>query len=208
MYYNWSTLHWVLDEAWYSQHTSYGVFSRGANPYPTQLSYPGRVGGYPMDPDLCWRGRGRSVQRPPSGKGLLMNPTVREFGAGRKAWLRQGVTCVFLLASMHFRPADAQRLLPEYPSNQVELSRSPCLVSCLYDHQHRLFPVDSIARSDHWREGAAAGAILGALGGAWLANGFCEDGQPCFGRTVAGGLVGAATGFGVGALLGSLFPKP
>ena len=47
VYYNWSTLHWVLDEAFYSQHTSYGVFTRGANPYPTQLSYPGHVGGYP-----------------------------------------------------------------------------------------------------------------------------------------------------------------
>src|SRR3972149_6604325 len=49
VYYNFGTRHWVLDNARYSQHGSYPTYVRvpSSATYPTQLEYPGRLGGYP-----------------------------------------------------------------------------------------------------------------------------------------------------------------
>lgn len=47
VYYDWPTHHWLLQQALYSQHTSFGTYARGSNAYPTALEYPGRLGGYP-----------------------------------------------------------------------------------------------------------------------------------------------------------------
>ena len=47
LYYNFSTQHWVLLQALYSQHGDYGVYSKGSDEYPTQLFYPWHPGAYP-----------------------------------------------------------------------------------------------------------------------------------------------------------------
>ncbi|MEZ4411855.1 MAG: hypothetical protein R2910_02555 [Gemmatimonadales bacterium] len=47
VYYDYDTEHWVLGKAKYSQHTSYGIYSKGSNAYPTQLMYPSHQGAYP-----------------------------------------------------------------------------------------------------------------------------------------------------------------
>lgn len=46
-HYNWDTEHWVLDQARFSQHDSYGTYLRGSSEYPTQLQYPSHDGAYP-----------------------------------------------------------------------------------------------------------------------------------------------------------------
>ena len=45
--YNWSTEHWVLNDAWYSEHDSYAEFPAGVKAYPLTLEYPGHPGSYP-----------------------------------------------------------------------------------------------------------------------------------------------------------------
>jgi hypothetical protein len=47
LYYNSSTQHWLLESALYSQHDSYGYYSRGTSAYPPQLIYPSHAGAYP-----------------------------------------------------------------------------------------------------------------------------------------------------------------
>lgn len=47
VYYTEATQHWVLGVAQYSQHTGWATYLGGTNPYPTQLYYPDRPGGYP-----------------------------------------------------------------------------------------------------------------------------------------------------------------
>jgi hypothetical protein len=47
VYYNERTKHWILDEARYSQHGELVLFTRGAQPFPLQLLYPGGAGRYP-----------------------------------------------------------------------------------------------------------------------------------------------------------------
>ena len=62
----------------------------------------------------------------------------------------------------------------------------------------------------HWLEGAIAGGALLGLGGAALAGGFCsysETSDGCTGSTIGGFVVGAGTGFALGALIGGRFPK-
>lgn len=39
--------HWVLTRAMYSEHESYGVYESGLDGYPSVLTYPERLGGYP-----------------------------------------------------------------------------------------------------------------------------------------------------------------
>lgn len=136
-----------------------------------------------------------------------MRPESLDFGARPGLMLSRGVAWVLMLAMVNNRPIRAQHLLPEFPPIRVaNLSHSWSRTSRLI--HHTTFSTDSVATtSNHWREGAIAGAILGGVGGAWFAAGFCDNGRPCFGRTVAGGFVGAATGLGVGALVGGLFPK-
>lgn len=41
------TENWVLSRAYYSQHTTYGIFKWGPQGYPAALAYPARPGGYP-----------------------------------------------------------------------------------------------------------------------------------------------------------------
>ncbi|HXF96113.1 MAG TPA: hypothetical protein VNI61_08410 [Gemmatimonadales bacterium] len=64
---------------------------------------------------------------------------------------------------------------------------------------------------DHRWEGVVIGGVSLGIAGAIIAHGFCdyEGGRRsgCFGRTVAGGLVGAAAGAGLGGLIGGLIPK-
>lgn len=45
--YNFTTKHWVLKTAYYSQHGDHGVYSAGSNAYPTALFYPSHPGAYP-----------------------------------------------------------------------------------------------------------------------------------------------------------------
>lgn len=45
--YNSTTMHWVLNTAFLSQHGSAVSYDRGTNAYPTQFYYPQRLGGYP-----------------------------------------------------------------------------------------------------------------------------------------------------------------
>lgn len=47
VYYNYDTQHWVLSQARYSQHESYGVYDRGSAAYPTTLTYPAHAGAFP-----------------------------------------------------------------------------------------------------------------------------------------------------------------
>jgi hypothetical protein len=46
-YYDFTSQHWVLNQASYSQHTSYGVYTRGTKAYPFALIYPAHAGAYP-----------------------------------------------------------------------------------------------------------------------------------------------------------------
>ena|GEM_PF-2973037 len=66
-------------------------------------------------------------------------------------------------------------------------------------------------RPTYWKEGALVGGVIGALGGAWLGHGLCEDsdefGKNCTGSLFVGGLLGAALLAVPGALIGSQFPK-
>ncbi len=47
VYYNWSTQHWVLDHANYSQHGDYPTYAKGPKGYPQMLYYPEHAGSYP-----------------------------------------------------------------------------------------------------------------------------------------------------------------
>lgn len=47
VYYETESQHWVLDKAWYSAHDDFLAYSRGADAYPGQLTYPSHPGGYP-----------------------------------------------------------------------------------------------------------------------------------------------------------------
>jgi hypothetical protein len=47
VYYNSETENWVLGRAYYSQHTSYGIYKQGLNGYPAALYYPAHLGAYP-----------------------------------------------------------------------------------------------------------------------------------------------------------------
>lgn len=47
VYYNWSTQHWVLDHANYSQHGDYPTYAKGPKGYPQMLYYPDHAGSYP-----------------------------------------------------------------------------------------------------------------------------------------------------------------
>ena len=64
---------------------------------------------------------------------------------------------------------------------------------------------------DYRWEGVMIGAVTVGIGGALLANGFCDYGgthdENCFGRTVVGGAIGATVGAVVGGLIGGLIPK-
>jgi len=45
--FNPESMHWVLTTAYFSQHGEYHAYLPGAAGYPTALSYPDRLGGYP-----------------------------------------------------------------------------------------------------------------------------------------------------------------
>jgi len=72
-----------------------------------------------------------------------------------------------------------------------------------------------VAPSDHAWEGAKIGAAILGVGGIGLGYGQCaegDNGHPtnfgyCAPRALIGGLVMATIGSGLGALIGSAFPK-
>jgi hypothetical protein len=47
VYYSVDTSHWILWKAKYSQHTGYGVYSKGLSAYPTKLHFPTHPGAHP-----------------------------------------------------------------------------------------------------------------------------------------------------------------
>jgi hypothetical protein len=48
VYFDWSSRHWVLKIAFYSQHGDFGMYARGVDDaYPLQLYYPSHPGTYP-----------------------------------------------------------------------------------------------------------------------------------------------------------------
>ena len=62
----------------------------------------------------------------------------------------------------------------------------------------------------HWKEGAAVGGMVGAVLVGMYANGMCQysdvsDG--CGGALITGVVIGGLLGFGVGGLVGGMFPK-
>ena len=60
----------------------------------------------------------------------------------------------------------------------------------------------------YWLEGGLIGGIgLGVLS-AYEAGGLCESGNDCIAGRVTLGILAAALGFTVGALIGGQFPKP
>ncbi len=75
-------------------------------------------------------------------------------------------------------------------------------------------PHDSVVRDirpTYWKEGAAVGGLLGALGGALVGRAVCgmsdEFGKDCTGSTILGGVGGAVLLAIPGALIGGQFPK-
>jgi len=63
----------------------------------------------------------------------------------------------------------------------------------------------------YWKEGALIGGVLGAVGGAFLGHGLCEDseelGKNCTGSLFLGGVLGAVLLAIPGALVGGQFSK-
>ena len=99
-------------------------------------------------------------------------------------------------------PAAAQRLAPEPPRAPVAFesrSAGPPLVPS----------------NDYAWEGAKAGAVILGIGGIGLGYGLCSEGDNghsttfgyCAPRALLGGLIAATVGAGLGALIGSAFPK-
>lgn len=66
--------------------------------------------------------------------------------------------------------------------------------------------------STHWREGALVGGIAGAVGGGLLASHLCaltsEGAGSCGGAALGGAVVFGTAAGALGALIGTLFPKP
>jgi hypothetical protein len=79
----------------------------------------------------------------------------------------------------------------------------------------RLTAADTVARRippTYWVEGGAIGAVIAGVGVASLAHGLCRDSDAaeksnCALALLGGSMLGGAVGFGVGALVGGLFPK-
>jgi len=71
--------------------------------------------------------------------------------------------------------------------------------------------VQAQIQQTYWKEGALVGGVIGAVGGAWLGHGLCEDseelGKNCTGSLLLGGLFGAVLLAIPGALVGGQFPK-
>ncbi|HKH82498.1 MAG TPA: hypothetical protein VKA25_02310 [Gemmatimonadales bacterium] len=65
---------------------------------------------------------------------------------------------------------------------------------------------DSVSQPTHWKEGALAGALVGAVGGGLLSDAICEESETSC-STVPGILLGAALLAIPGALIGGQFPK-
>ncbi len=63
----------------------------------------------------------------------------------------------------------------------------------------------------HWKEGLAAGALIGGLFGAYLSHGLCRDFEgryaDCFAAALGGAVVLAVPTGLIGALIGGAFPK-
>lgn len=78
VYYNYSTKHWVLQSATYSQHGNYHVYDRGAAPYPYVLQYLGHPGSYPRS----WVSEGKhanyAYQSECNAGGTLDNDTCED----------------------------------------------------------------------------------------------------------------------------------
>ena len=73
-------------------------------------------------------------------------------------------------------------------------------------------PSDSVAkiRPTYWKEGAAVGGAVGAVGFGLLVGAVCglsESETGCTGKALLGGLVGGVVMAVPGALIGGLFPK-
>lgn len=94
------------------------------------------------------------------------------------------------------RAAEAQRLAPPFPTaSALQLANR--------------FPVAE-PHSTYWLEGGLIGGIGLGLFGAYAGHQFCatSDATPhCTGTVIGAGLLGAATGFAIGAVIGAQFHK-
>ena len=108
------------------------------------------------------------------------------------------VLAMFALAGLLLgaRAAAAQRLAPPFPTvSPLQLANR--------------FPAAEPHRT-YWLEGGLIGGIGLGLFGVYAGTQFCATSDAtrhCGGTVVGAGLLGAATGFAVGALIGSRFHK-
>lgn len=104
--------------------------------------------------------------------------------------------------------AQAQHRRPVFSSPQLTLPAQRN-ASAARSEAISLPPASAYAPT-YWREGAIAGAIAVGISGVAIAGGLCgmgENSSGCTGQAVAGGIMGAAVGFGLGALIGGQFSK-
>ena len=101
-----------------------------------------------------------------------------------------------LVGLVGVRAAAAQRLVPPFPTPFAVQLGNP-------------FPAPQ-PHPTYWKEGGLIGGIGLGLFGAYAGTQFCATSdatRPCTGTVVGWGVLGAATGFTVGALIGSRFHK-
>jgi peptidoglycan/LPS O-acetylase OafA/YrhL len=128
----------------------------------------------------------------------------RDSGGGRRT-LRAAVVLAAVSSAL---PTTAHAQQSVQPLARLELripaaaaGRVPALLS------------DSVrrARPTHWVEGLVAGAAVGALFGAYLGNGLCQDSDTshgsCLPSALGGAIVLAVPTAVLGGLAGGAFPK-
>ena len=104
-----------------------------------------------------------------------------------------------LVGLVGVRAAAAQRLVPPFPTPPTPFA----LQLGIRFHAPQPHPT-------YWKEGGLIGGIGLGLFGVYAGHEFCTTSdatRPCTGTVVGWGVLGAATGFTVGALIGRQFHK-
>ena len=98
--------------------------------------------------------------------------------------------------------AAAAPLHGQFVAGAVDLPISPSAVSIPDSARN--------GRSSHWKTGLIIGAVIGVVAGARLADHLCamqESDVNCLGPSLIGAAVLGGAGGGLGALIGSAFPR-
>lgn len=125
-----------------------------------------------------------------------------------RTWSGRSIRLLVVLTALGCGEAGAQQL----PSRPVLVTVAPKLHDAPWSDitLFRASPMESGLPPNHWLEGGLiGGGVLGVLGSASFV-GWCNSGARrghCAQAAVGGFLLSAALGFGLGAIVGSQFPK-